>query len=110
MKKLLFVLALLLTLALVGCGDTGSEDDYDVTLYTQYKRYENFNGNLVICIFVQQPIWDVYYTMYGDVYEYEFYGHEVKTINITYQGTLEIIFKTEERTVIYDYVAIHFDN
>ncbi len=111
MKKLLALLmAVILTLALVGCGDTQSQDDYDVIVSTQYKHYFNFTSNVIICVFVDEPIWDTYYAMYGDVYEYEFYGDDVDFINATFQGTLEIAFKSGERTVIYGYIAIHFDN
>lgn len=111
MKKLLVLLmAFILTLALVGCGNTQSQNDYDVRLFTQHKYYSNFTSDVIICVFVDEPIWDTYYATYGDVYEYEFYGDDVDFINTTFQGTLEIAFKSGERTVIYGYIAIHFDN
>ena len=118
MKKLLSVIVvLLLALVLVGCGNednVNSWSDLDNSYYWQssslsYIEYYNLKDSLIVCIIVNEPIWDTYYSNYGGAYEYEFYGGYIDYIYVWENGLLDVTFTSGEQTIIKDYVAIHFD-
>ena len=111
MKKLLALILIVLMLVLSGCNSDDEEiPPYEViTKISSYRYIYNLQSSVIVCVVVDEPIWDTYYTMYGDGYEYEFYGDEIEYILISYQGTLMIKFNTGEVTYVYNYIAITFD-
>ena len=110
MKKVLALILIVLMLVLSGCERENDEiPPFVIKGYSRYEYVYNIQSSVIVCVVVSEPIWDEYYTMYGDGYEYEFYGDEIDYIFISYEGTLMIEFYTGEVTYIYNYIAITFD-